>query len=60
MAIPAFEVVFFRQKACFNQKTAEIPPFMMVCPNRHPLSEPYLLPAKSQGQHTLSSSPMTP
>lgn len=38
------------------KKRRKIPPFMMV----YPLSEPYLLPAKSQGQHTLSSSPMTP
>ena len=42
------------------KKRRKIPLFMMVCPNRHPLSEPYLLPAKSQGQHTLSSNPMTP
>lgn len=61
MAIPAFEVVFFPSESMLLiKKRRKIPPFMMVCPNRHPLSEPYLLPAKSQGQHTLSSSPMTP
>ncbi len=47
MAIPAFEVVFSVRKHAFNQKRRKIPPFMMVCPNRHPLSEP-LPPARKE------------